>query len=112
MFVRPHDLADRMFGPQQTEIFTLPIESARLKAREILDRAPQAGYAAVVETGGNFPTVGFSSRRGSYRLPASFREPSPRPVIIIWMRPKVRLDLAPRRQLDHVHPWRITRRPA
>jgi hypothetical protein len=50
MLVRPRDLADRMSRPQQqTEIFTLSIESARLKAREILDQFPQAGYAAVVE---------------------------------------------------------------
>jgi hypothetical protein len=34
------------------------------------------------------------------------------PIIIIRMRPKVRRDLALRRQLDHVHPWRIARRPA
>jgi hypothetical protein len=55
MLVRPRDLADWMFGPQQTEIFTLPIESARLKAREILDQFPQAGYAAVVENWRQLP---------------------------------------------------------
>ena len=55
MFVRPRDLADRMSGPQQTEIFRLPIESARLKAREILDQFPQAGYAAVVENWRQLP---------------------------------------------------------
>jgi hypothetical protein len=49
MLVRPRDLADRMSRRQRTEIFTLPIESARLKAREILDQFPQAGYAAIVE---------------------------------------------------------------
>ena len=53
MFVRPRDLADRM--SQQTEIFRLPIESARLKAREILDQFPQAGYAAVVENWRQLP---------------------------------------------------------
>jgi hypothetical protein len=48
MLVRPRDLADRMSGSQQPTIYTLPIEAARLKAREILDQFPQAGYAAVV----------------------------------------------------------------
>jgi hypothetical protein len=48
MAVGPRDLADRMSGlPPQT--FTLPIDAARRKAREILDRFPQAGYTAVVE---------------------------------------------------------------
>jgi hypothetical protein len=55
MLVRPRDLADRMSLPQQTEIFRLPIESARLKAREILDQFPQGGYAAVVENWRQLP---------------------------------------------------------
>jgi hypothetical protein len=55
MLVRPRDLADRMSRPRKTEIFTLPIESARLKAREILDQFPQAGYAAVVENWRQLP---------------------------------------------------------
>jgi hypothetical protein len=55
MLVRPHDLADRMSSPRQTEIFRLPIESARLKAREILGQFPQAGYAAVVENWRQLP---------------------------------------------------------
>jgi len=48
MLVRPRDLADRMSGapPQK---FTLPIDAARRKAREILDQFPQAGFTAVVE---------------------------------------------------------------
>ena len=49
MLVRPRDLADRMSSKQQSTKFRLPIEAARIKAREILDRFPQAGYAAVVE---------------------------------------------------------------
>jgi hypothetical protein len=55
MLVRPRDLADRMSRPQQAEIFTLPIESARLKAREILDQFPQAGYATIVENWRQLP---------------------------------------------------------
>jgi hypothetical protein len=48
MLIRPRDLADRMSGPQPA-IFTLPIEAARRKARQILDQLPHAGYAAIVE---------------------------------------------------------------
>ena len=55
MLVRPRDLADRMSGPQQPTLFTLPIEAARLKAREILDQFPQAGYSAVVENWRQLP---------------------------------------------------------
>ncbi len=55
MLVRPRDLADRMSGTQPTAIFKLPLESARLKAREILDQFPQAGYATVVENWRQLP---------------------------------------------------------
>ena len=55
MRVRPHDLADRMSGRRQSAIFTLPIEAARLKVREILNQFPQAGYAAVVENWRQLP---------------------------------------------------------
>jgi hypothetical protein len=44
-----------MSGPQQPTLFTLPIEAARLKAREILDQFPQAGYATVVENWRQLP---------------------------------------------------------
>jgi hypothetical protein len=55
MLVRPRDLADRMSTTRQPTIFTLPIEAARLKAREILDQFPQAGYATVVENWRQLP---------------------------------------------------------
>jgi len=55
MLVRPRDLADRMSGRQRPTIFTLPIEAARLKAREILDQFPRAGYATVVENWRQLP---------------------------------------------------------
>jgi hypothetical protein len=55
MLVRPRDLADRMSTTRQTTIFTLSIEAARLKAREILDQFPQAGYATVVENWRQLP---------------------------------------------------------
>jgi hypothetical protein len=40
---------------QQPEIFTLPIDAARLKAREILDQFPQVGYTTVVENWRQLP---------------------------------------------------------
>jgi len=49
MLVRPRDLADRMSGLAQREIFTLPVDAARLKAREIIDQSPQSGYLPIVE---------------------------------------------------------------
>ena len=65
MLVRPRDLADRMSGLQQPETFTLPIDAARLKAREILDQFPQAGYLAVVENWRQLPDgqIEFTTRR-------------------------------------------------
>ena len=49
MLVRPRDLADRMSGIAQREIFTLPVDAARLKAREIIEQSPQSGYLPIVE---------------------------------------------------------------
>jgi hypothetical protein len=49
MLVRPRDLADQMSATQPSKTFTLPIDEARLKAREIIDQFPQAGCMAVVE---------------------------------------------------------------
>jgi hypothetical protein len=49
MLVRPRDLADRISGATQREIFTLPVDAARLKAREIIDQSPQSGYLPIVE---------------------------------------------------------------
>jgi len=49
MLVRPRDLADRMSGAAQREIFTLPVDAARRKAREIIDQSPQSGYLPIVE---------------------------------------------------------------
>jgi hypothetical protein len=55
MLVRPRDLADRRTGTPRPETFKLPIHAARLKAREILDQLPQAGYMAVVENWRQLP---------------------------------------------------------
>jgi hypothetical protein len=54
MLVRPGDLADRMSGQSQ-EIFTLPIDAARVKAREILNRCPAGGYTPIVENWRQLP---------------------------------------------------------
>jgi hypothetical protein len=79
MLVRPRDLADRMSSTHQPTKFTLPIEAARLKVREILSRFPQAGYAAVVENGGSFLTVRLNSRCDIYRLQTDRRRAARRP---------------------------------
>ena len=48
MFARPQDLADRMSAAPQPKTFTLPVDAARLKAREILNEFPRAGYMAAL----------------------------------------------------------------
>jgi hypothetical protein len=55
MYARPQDLADRMSAAPQPKTFTLPLDAARLKAREILKGLPQAGYMAVVENWRQLP---------------------------------------------------------
>jgi len=52
---RPSDLAERMSDRGEPvdgiirEIFRLPVEAARAKAREILSQAPQGGQMTIVE---------------------------------------------------------------
>ncbi len=48
MLVRPRDLADRM-SDEQTLTFTLPLEAARNKARQIIDQPSQRGFIPVIE---------------------------------------------------------------
>jgi hypothetical protein len=55
MPVRPHDLAARMSGAQLPQIFKLPIDAARRKAREIIDQAPQGNYTPIVENWRQLP---------------------------------------------------------
>jgi hypothetical protein len=43
------DLADQMSDGQPLEMFTLPLDAARSKAREIIDQAPQRGFTTVIE---------------------------------------------------------------
>jgi hypothetical protein len=74
MVYRPRDLADRMRAGKdrrttgvgfERETFTLPLEAARTKAREILDRFPTGGYATVVEQWRQLPDgqIEFTMRR-------------------------------------------------
>jgi hypothetical protein len=49
MLVRPRDLADHMSGEPQQELFTLPLDAARRKAREIIDQPPQSGIESTIE---------------------------------------------------------------
>jgi hypothetical protein len=51
---RPSDLAERMNRDEPVEgimreTFKLPVEAARVKAREILSQAPQGGHMTIVE---------------------------------------------------------------
>ena len=55
MAYRPRNLADRISKRREPddgfsrETFTLPVEAARLKAREILKQFPQGGYLTIVD---------------------------------------------------------------
>jgi len=52
---KPSDLAERMSNRGEPvegimrETFRLPVEAARVKAREILNQAPQGGHMTIVE---------------------------------------------------------------
>ena len=69
MLARPRDLADRISGAQPPQIFTLPIEAARRKAREIIDQFPRSDVTTVVENWRQLPDgrIEFTMRT----LPAS-----------------------------------------
>ena len=66
---RPRDLADRMVGSRKLsdlhETFTLSLDDARLKAREILNQNPQDGNMAIVEQWRQLPDgqIEFTTRR-------------------------------------------------
>ena len=71
MAYRPRDLADRVSKLREPdegfarETFTLPVEAARLKAREILNLFPQGGYMTIVEQWRQLPDgqIEFTMRR-------------------------------------------------
>jgi hypothetical protein len=60
-----HDLSKRKDETLQNEIFRLPLQAARLKARQILDEFPAGGYLAVVENWRQLPDgqIEFTMRR-------------------------------------------------
>ena len=66
---RPRDLADRMVGSRKLsdlhETFTLSLDDARLKAREILNQNSQDGNMAIVEQWRQLPDgqIEFTTRR-------------------------------------------------
>ena len=55
MRARPRDLVDWMSEPKQVEVFTLPLDAARCKAREIIDQSPQTGFTSVVQNWRQLP---------------------------------------------------------
>ena len=71
MAQKPSDLAERMSNRDEQvdgimrEIFTLPVEAARAKAREILNQAPQGGRLTIVEQWRQLPDgqIEFTMRR-------------------------------------------------
>jgi hypothetical protein len=69
MLNRPRDLADWFSDWHKPEMFTLPVEAARLKAREILNSPPQDGGTIIVEQWRQTPDgmIEFAARR----LPAT-----------------------------------------
>ena len=48
MSARPRDLADKMANRDE-QVFTLPLDAARCKAREIIDQSAQGGFTSVIE---------------------------------------------------------------
>jgi hypothetical protein len=71
MTYRPRDLAERMSSRGEPvdgtvrETFRLPVEVARVKAREILNQCPQGDYTTVVEQWRQLPDghIEFTMRR-------------------------------------------------
>ena len=63
MHGRPQDLANRLFD--QRETFTLPLDAARRKARQILGQQADDGLTTVVENWRQLPTgeIEFTTRR-------------------------------------------------
>ena len=64
MRARPRDLADHMAGIEQ-QTFTLPVDAARCKAREIINQTPECGLTSVIEKWKQLPDgrIEFAIRR-------------------------------------------------
>jgi hypothetical protein len=71
MTYRPSDLAERMSSRGEPadgivrETFRLPVEAARVKAREILNETPRGGHVTIVEQWRQLPDgqIEFTMRR-------------------------------------------------
>ena len=71
MTYRPSDLAERMSSRGEPadgivrETFRLPVEAARVKAREILNQTPRGGHMTIVEQWRQLPDgqIEFTMRR-------------------------------------------------
>jgi hypothetical protein len=63
MASKPSDLAERMSDRDAT--FTLPVETARAKVREFINRPAQGGYSTVVDQWRQLPDgqIEFTTRR-------------------------------------------------
>ena len=68
MLVRPRDLADQMSHTHQIEIFTLSVDAARCKAREIIGQSHGVAYCQSLRSGDSFPTVRSNLPSGIFRL--------------------------------------------
>ena len=55
MRARPSDLAEWMSEAKQVQVFTLPLDAARCKAREIIDQSPHTGFTTVVQNWRQLP---------------------------------------------------------
>jgi hypothetical protein len=55
VLVRPRNSAGQMSGIRPPQIFKLPIDAARRKAREIIDQTPKRGYTPIVENWRQLP---------------------------------------------------------
>ena len=49
MPAKPRNVADRISSAKSPEVFVLPLEEARTKARDIICRASDTGFVPVVE---------------------------------------------------------------
>ena len=48
MLIRPRDLADQMAATEE-QLFTLPLEAARCKAREIISQSSCHGFTPIIQ---------------------------------------------------------------
>lgn len=55
MPLRPRDLAVQISAAQHLETFRLPLDAARRKAREVIDRPPRNGLTSVVQNWRQLP---------------------------------------------------------